>query len=99
MRMNFCFLDGINICPSGSLSSLSKPCDPWDIFSYPPLTQMLDLYIIRCAGPFVVMQFTVNSVLNAHSKIDKTKILMTNGSLMKVKSIAECSPWSILQYF
>ena len=24
---------------------------------------------------------------------------MTNGSLMKVKSIAECSPWSILQYF
>ena len=33
-------------------------------------------------------------------KIDKTKILMTNGSLMKVKKgIAECSPWSILQYF
>ena len=24
---------------------------------------------------------------------------MTNGSLMKVKSIAECSPLSILQYF
>ena len=24
---------------------------------------------------------------------------MTNGSYMKVKSIAECSPWSILQYF
>ena len=36
---------------------------------------------------------------NSHSKIDKTKILMTNGSLMKVKSIAECSPWGILQYF
>ena len=32
-------------------------------------------------------------------KIDKTKLFMTNGSLMKVKSIAECSPWSILQYF
>ena len=28
---------------------------------------------------------------------DKTKILITNGSLMKVESIAEC--WSILQYF
>ena len=28
-----------------------------------------------------------------------TKILMTNGSLMKVKSIAECSTLSILQYF
>ena len=25
--------------------------------------------------------------------------IMTNGSLMKVESIAECSPWSILQYF
>ena len=24
---------------------------------------------------------------------------MSFGSLMKVKSIAECSPWSILQYF
>ena len=36
---------------------------------------------------------------NGHSKKDKTKILMTNGSLMKVESIAECSPWNILQYF
>ena len=26
-----------------------------------------------------------------HSKVDKTKILMTNGSLMTVESIAECS--------
>ena len=42
---------------------------------------------------------TVKPVLSGHSKIDKTEILMTNGSLMKVKSIAECSPWSILQYF
>ena len=32
-------------------------------------------------------------------KKDKTNILMTNGSLMKVESIAECSAWSILQYF
>ena len=40
---------------------------------------------------------TAKPVLSDHSKIDK--ILMTNGSLMKVKSIAECSPWSILQYF
>ena len=31
-------------------------------------------------------------------KIDKTKILMTNGSLMMVESIAECSKGSILQY-
>ena len=35
---------------------------------------------------------TVKSVLSSHSKIDKTKVLETNGSLMKVF-------WSILQYF
>ena len=38
-------------------------------------------------------------MLNGTSKKYKTKILMTNGSLMKVKSIAECSKGSILQYF
>ena len=34
---------------------------------------------------------TVKPVLSGHSKIDKTKILLTNSSLMKVESIAECS--------
>ena len=29
----------------------------------------------------------------------KTKVLTANGSLTKVKSIAEYSPWSILLYF
>ena len=42
---------------------------------------------------------TVKPVLSGHSKEDKTKILMTNGSLMKVESIAERSLWSILQHF
>ena len=32
---------------------------------------------------------TVKPVLSGHSKIDQTKILMTNGSLMKVESIEE----------
>ena len=41
----------------------------------------------------------VTPVLSSHSKIDKTKILMTNGSLMEVKGIAECSKGSILQFF
>ena len=36
-------------------------------------------------------QNTVKPVLSGHSKIDKTKVLMPNGSLMKVESIAECS--------
>ena len=33
---------------------------------------------------------TVKPVLSSHLKLDKTKILMENGSLMKVRSIAEC---------
>ena len=42
---------------------------------------------------------TVKPNLSGHSKIDKTKILMTDGNFMKVESIAECSSSSILQYF
>ena len=42
---------------------------------------------------------TVKPVLSGHSKKDKIKMIMTNGSLMKVESIAECSKGSILQYF
>ena len=34
--------------------------------------------------------YAVNLRKTVHSKIDKTKILMTNGSLVKVESIAEC---------
>ena len=37
------------------------------------------------------IQITVKPVLNGHSKIDNKKIIMTNGSIMKVKSIAEYS--------
>ena len=47
----------------------------------------------------ITPSIAVNPVLSGHSKLDKTKVLMTNGSLMKFESIAECSPWSILQYF
>ena len=34
---------------------------------------------------------TVKPDLSGYSKIDKTKVLKTDGSLMKVESIAECS--------
>ena len=47
----------------------------------------------------VIYDTTVKPVLNNQSQIDKPKVLKTNGSLMKVESIAKCSPWSILQYF
>ena len=34
---------------------------------------------------------TVKPVLSGHSKIDQTNVLKTNGSLIMVESIAECS--------
>ena len=36
----------------------------------------------------VISRYSI-TCLNSHSKIDKAKILMTEGSLMKVESIAE----------
>ena len=41
----------------------------------------------------------MKSALSGHSQIEKTKGLKTNCSLMKVKSIVECSTWRILQHF
>ena len=38
-----------------------------------------------------IIQTTVKPVLSGHSKIDKTKVFKTDGSLMQVESIAECS--------
>ena len=42
---------------------------------------------------------TVKPCLKRPLKMYKTKVLMERCSLMKVESTAECSPWSILQYF
>ena len=42
-----------------------------------------------------MFKVTDYAALSGHSKVDKTKILMTNGTLMKVESIAVCT----LQYF
>ena len=36
-----------------------------------------------------IVKIDYSKILSSHSKIDKTQILMTNGSLMKVKSITE----------
>ena len=42
---------------------------------------------------------TVKPVLSGHSKRRQKLVYKTEYRLMQVKSIAECSPWSILQYF
>ena len=42
---------------------------------------------------------TVNPVKNGHTQKDRKLVFKTSYSLMQVKSIAECSKGSILQYF
>ena len=40
-------------------------------------------------------EYKVKPFLCGHSKIDETKILITNGSLMQVKSIAFCNTFDL----
>ena len=75
------------------------------IYCYAYLTYII-LKIIKLFCPNKIYSFTdflaniifnfkvtVKPVLSSHSKIDKTKVLKTDGtcSLMQVESIAECS--------
>ena len=60
-----------------------------------PVRYISNKYLISGADQNVKLVlnplYTVKPVLRGHSKIDKRNILMTNGSLIKVESIAECS--------
>ena len=56
----------------------------------------LENFLATNFNPFRPVEFsmklhTVKPVLSGHLKTDKTKVLKTKDSLMKVKSIAECS--------
>ena len=53
-----------------------------------PISYFVDFHFPFC---------TVKPVLSGYSKVDKTKMLKSSGSLMQVKSTAECS-WNILHY-
>ena len=47
---------------------------------------------MKLTEDFIVkIENKVKLVLSSHSKIDKTKVLKTDGCLMQVESIAECS--------
>ena len=60
---------------------------------------------LRKLGPIIslssrtIKQCTVKPVISGHSKIIPKLVFMASFRLMQVKSIAECSLWSILQYF
>ena len=57
-----------------------------------PTKKMLGLYGLRVSSK-------VKPVYNGHSQKDKKLVFKTKYCLMQVKSIAECSKGSILQYF
>ena len=50
---------------------------------------------LKSNSSYITRAYTVKPVLSGNSKIYKTDILMTNGSLILIESIAEC----ILQCF
>ena len=52
-----------------------------------------ELYLYL-GGLAFLMLYTIKPVLSGHSKIDKTKVLVGNSSIMEVESIVECSPWN-----
>ena len=60
------------------------------------------LHVVKCKWKTVrilISGSTVKPVLSSHSKRRPKLVSKTNYGLMLVKSFAECSSWSILQYF
>ena len=51
----------------------------------------VDVKVEENVGNLYNFKIPIKPVVSGHSKIDKPKVLKTNGSLMKVESIAECS--------
>ena len=56
-----------------------------------PLLILINLIYVSIYSCFGMRVNTVKPVLSSHLKVNKIKVLKTNGSLMKVESIAECS--------
>ena len=66
-----------------------------------PSSDLAQLRIIPNIGRRIhpIISITVKPVLSGHSKRTPKLVLNTDYRLMQVKSIAECSKGSILQYF
>ena len=71
--------------------------DPlYTMISYMSKLKNIYISLTSLSIPVEIVQL---SCLKLPLKLDKTKIIMINDSLMKVESIAECPHWDILQYF
>ena len=90
-------------CPTQPGEGGSVPVflrEPIDISDFPGVSPLWIRPLEVCFIHIVMFCCCIEKpVFSGHLWIDKTKDLKTNGNLMKVESIAECSPWSILQYF
>ena len=84
--VSFAMLTGINTCTD------KQPYDNHAIVS-----KVNNHRYFSCPSPKVLVLIAYSKTcLKQLLKIHKTKVLMTNGSLMKVESISECSPSAIL---
>ena len=100
----FRFMVGPGHCPiiskyGPSLSKAMGPVDP--SFLVVKISHFNKRYSSYSESTSSTKQ-TVHVVLYTHLKQPLKKRQnkdLTNGRLMKVERIAECSPWSILQYF
>ena len=55
------------------------------MFSPKPCIYLLHILVFAQYLSYIVSKYTVKRVLSGHSKIDKTKVLKTNGSLSRSK--------------
>ena len=102
----FRFMVGPGHCPmiskyGPSLSKAVGPVDP--IFLFVKISHLKKATYSKSINStkqkvHVGCQYS-KTCLKQPLKKGKIKILIKNGSLMKVEGIAECSPWSFLQYF
>ena len=63
---------------------------------------LFNIYALKCFAMIFICKdlfYTVKPVLSGNSQKDQKLGFQTNYRLMQVKSIAECSKGSILQYF
>ena len=62
------------------------------------LLTVLNWFLLLLVACMCLLLLYSKLCLKPPLKKDKTKIVMTNGSLMNVERIAECTYWNILQY-
>ena len=58
-------------------------------------SSLVAFVVVVCFRESLFYLYYSKTCVNGHSKMDKTKVLVTNGCLLKVESIAECSPFDL----